>query len=238
LLIVHRKQLGKIIIRGLTTDAAAAEQLVDEYLSWIAEGVKAPQNRELTRMTWLEFALNPFPDLFTMPPGGVSMKGKDALLRRRLTDRQIDVVYDYMTRSDYDVMGGMFGLATYGARINAVAPDATASCHRGSIFDGACNTGWIDPVDTEKNLTWVRAFYRELFSDTGGVPVPGDAYDGCMINHPDVDLADPALNTSGVAWPTFYYREHYPRLQRIKARWDPLNVFHHALSIRADRDTA
>ena len=49
----------------------------------------------------------------------------------------------------------------------------------------------------------------------------------------DADLADPALNTSGVPWHTLYYREHYPRLQRVKARWDPRNLFRHALSIRA-----
>lgn len=59
--------------------------------------------------------------------------------------------------------------------------------------------------------------------------------DGAMINHPDVDLADPEMNTSGVPWYTFYYKDNYPRLQRVKAHWDPLNVFHHALSIRADR---
>jgi hypothetical protein len=62
--------------------------------------------------------------------------------------------------------------------------------------------------------------------------VPGDAYDGALINHPDTDLADPALNTSGVAWHAIYYQANYPRLQRVKARWDPRNVFHHALSIR------
>jgi FAD/FMN-containing dehydrogenase len=50
--------------------------------------------------------------------------------------------------------------------------------------------------------------------------------------HPDVDLADPALNTSGVPWHALYYGANYPRLQRIKARWDPRDVFRHALSIR------
>ena len=38
-------------------------------------------------------------------------------------------------------------------------------------------------------------------------------------NHPDIDLADAALNTSGVPWHTLYYEGSYPRLQRIKARW-------------------
>ena len=37
---------------------------------------------------------------------------------------------------------------------------------------------------------------------------PGEAYDGAFINHPDTDLADPALNTSGVPWHTLYYRDN------------------------------
>ena len=63
--------------------------------------------------------------------------------------------------------------------------------------------------------------------------MPGEAYDGAFINHPDTDLADAALNTSGLPWHTLYYKTDYSRLQRIKARWDPNNVFHHPLSIRA-----
>jgi aclacinomycin oxidase len=126
----------------------------------------------------------------------------------------------------------MLGLATYGGRINTVAPDATATAHRDSILDIACTAGWVDPKDAAKNLSWVRAFYRDLFAESGGVPVPGEACGGAFINHPDVDLADPALNTSGVPWHRLYYKDHYPRLQRVKAQWDPRDVFRHALSVR------
>jgi hypothetical protein len=92
----------------------------------------------------------------------------------------------------------------------------------------------MDPRDEARTLGWVRSFYRDLFGETGGVPVPGPLNDGALINHPDVDLADPAWNRSGVPWPTFYYQGNYRRLQQIKRRYDPGDVFRHALSIQAD----
>lgn len=232
LLEIHRKQYGKIIVRGVSTAGVAAQRQMVDHMLALSDGGVAPRGNEVARMPWLEFALNPLPDLFAGPPSGVSAKIKDALLRKRFTDRQIGVAYDYLTSTDHDVMGGMLGLATYGGRINTVAPDATASSQRNSILDIACNVGWLDPREEEKNLKWVRAFYRDLFADTGGVPVPSDAYDGAFINHPDTDLADPSLNTSGIPWHTLYYKGNYARLQQIKARWDPRDVFKHALSIR------
>jgi aclacinomycin oxidase len=222
-----------IALRGLSTAGDRAERQIEEYLAAVSEGVSAPSSREQARMSWLEFALNPFPDLFAAPPGGVSTKVKDALLKKRLTDRQLEVAFDHLTRND-GVLGGMLGFASYGGRINTVARDATASAQRSSIFDMACSAGWLNPEDEAKNLAWARNFYRDLFAETGGVPVPGEAYDGGFINHPDVDLADPEWNTSGVPWHTLYYQDNYARLQQIKARWDPRNVFRHALSIRTE----
>ncbi len=235
LLELHRKQLGTILVRGVSTAGSAATRLLEGYLDAVADGIAAPARREVTHAPWLEFALDPIPDLFAAPPGGVSTKVKDALLRRRLTDRQLEAVIDHLASDDLDVLGGMFGLATYGGRVNTVAPDATASVHRDAIADMACSTGWLDPREEEANLAWARGLYRELFSDTGGAPVPGEAYAGSLINHPDTDLADPARNTSGVPWHTLYYGGNYARLQRIKARWDPRNVFRHALSIAPAR---
>jgi FAD/FMN-containing dehydrogenase len=232
LLFLRRRQYGKLEMKGLSTAGSEAERLVDEHLAAINDGVGAPHTREVERSSWVDFALNPFPELFKVGTENARFKVKDAFLRRGFTDRQIEVAYDYLTRTDYDVPGGSLGLVTYGGRVNAVAPDATASAQRDSILDTSCSVGWQDPQDETRNLTWVRAFYRDLFADTGGVPVPGEICDGAMINHPDVDLADPEWNTSGVPWHTLYYKDNYPRLQRIKSRWDPRNVFHHALSIR------
>jgi Berberine and berberine like len=58
-------------------------------------------------------------------------------------------------------------------------------------------------------------------------PQPDDTMDGCYVNYPDVDLPD---------WEHLYYLGNYPRLQRVKARWDPHDVFHHAPSIRLPRE--
>jgi aclacinomycin oxidase len=234
LLIAHRRQLGNIVFRGLSTAGDEAEHQIDECLTACGDGLPSSGARELSRLSWLEFALNPFPDLFGMPPDGVRTKVKDALLKRPFTEHQAGVAYDYLTSAAHEVMGGMLGLASYGCRVNSVSPSATASPHRGSIFDTACTTGWLQPGEDAVNLAWVRAFYRDLFADTGGVPVPGDAYDGALINHPDTDVADATWNTSGVPWSTMYYHGNYARLQRIKAQWDPRNVFRHALSIRVE----
>ncbi|MBV9140636.1 MAG: BBE domain-containing protein [Pseudonocardiales bacterium] len=70
-----------------------------------------------------------------------------------------------------------------------------------------------------------------MFADTGGVPVPNDVTDGCFINYADIDLSDPAWNKSGVPWHDLYYKGNYPRLQQVKATWDPMDVFQHAQGI-------
>ena len=232
LFFLWRRQLGKIELKGLSTAGADAERLFDEHLAAVNEGLDVPCTRHIERSSWLAFALNPFPELFRANPGDALTKVKDAFLRKGFTDRQLEVAYHYLTRTDQDVRGGMLGLATYGGKVNTVAPDATASAQREAILDTAYSVGWLNPQDEARHLAWVRAFYRDMFADTGGVAVPGEASDGAMINHPDVDLADPEWNTSGVPWHTLYYKGNYPRLQRIKSRWDPLNVFQHALSIR------
>jgi hypothetical protein len=232
-LLVGPKVHGKIELRAMSIKGDGADAQLDAHVSAVSEGVGAC-TRQAGRSSWLGFALNPFPDLFAIGPGGTTasparMKVKDALLKRGFSDRQIGAIYRGLTRADG--APGAVGLATYGGAVNAVSPDATAASQRASVIDSAIFCGWMDAADEAKSLAWVREMYREVFAETGGVPVPGDATEGALITHPDADLADPAWNTSGVPWHRMYYMGNYERLQRVKARWDPRDVFHHALSV-------
>jgi FAD/FMN-containing dehydrogenase len=236
-LALGHRQHGTLDLSGLVIAGADAERLLDAYLAAINDGVGVPHTYTTARKSWLAFALDPAPGLAGAHVEQAIFKLKDALLRRRFTDRQLAVAYDYLTRTDHDV-GLSLGMATYGGRINRVASDATASAHRDAILTTSVSAGWEDPKDEAHTLAWVRQFYRDLFADTGGVPIPGAVSSGANINHPDVDLADPAWNTSGVPWHTIYYRDNYARLRQAKARWDLRNVFHHALSIRPSESSA
>jgi FAD/FMN-containing dehydrogenase len=62
-----------------------------------------------------------------------------------------------------------------------------------------------------------------------GTPYPNEHYDGCYINYPDVEMLQYAY------WPELYYGNKglAPFLQQVKKKYDPNNVFHHAMSIRA-----
>lgn len=227
-----------INLRALVSggEGVDADALLDEHVRAITRGIKATSTPERKQLAWLDFALNPLPDLFATGPlgvtgGGGNLKIKDALLRKRLTDAQIATAYEYLARREPELAGGSLGLCTYGGRINSLPPDATAYAQRAAVMDSSIGVGWAAPEDEERSLRWAREFYRDLFVETGGVPVPNEAYEGALINHPDADLADPAWNRSGVAWHALYYKDNYARLQRVKAQWDPGNVFQHALSI-------
>ncbi|MBV8252079.1 MAG: FAD-binding oxidoreductase [Chitinophaga sp.] len=230
ILFMNHKNIGRVELKGLCTGDNAA-RLIMAHIAAMQEGLHTPKTLQVEQTSWLRFALNPFPELFQPGFDNVQAKIKDAYFRQPLTKNQIDIAYQYLTANL--PIGGMLGMATYGGKVNAIAPDATATAQRDSIMDVACNIGWMDPADEGISLEWIRNFYGDLFEDRGGVPVPNEQTDGCMINHPDTDLTHAAWNRSSVAWPLLYYKENFPRLQLVKSKWDPLNIFHHAMSIVA-----
>lgn len=157
---------------------------------------------------------------------------KSAWMRRGFTDEQLGAVYRTLQRDDYPNPLGVFQLMSMGGRLNAVGSAETAMPHRDSVLYAEFETFWTKAVDDEVNLAWLRDLYAGTFAATGGYPVPGEIVDGTNINNPDPDIIDPAVNRSGVPWSTLYFGANYPRLQRVKARWDPTDFFHHSQSVR------
>ncbi|SDP34037.1 FAD/FMN-containing dehydrogenase [Streptomyces sp. cf386] len=224
-LALTRRLSGTVFMIGQVAAESGAERMLDEHIAAINRGVPVQPVRTLRKQPWLAAALAGSPG----DPGPVyRLKVKSGHLRRRFNGRQIDALHHHLTRSDYDHPGGSVSLYTHGGKVNTVAPDATATPHRDASIKMFYVNGWEDPRDDARHIGWLRELYEDLYAGTGGAPGPAD---GAFINYPDTDLADPARNT-GAPWHDLYFGDNYRRLQGIKAKWDPRDVFHHALSIR------
>ncbi|RYY57412.1 MAG: FAD-binding oxidoreductase [Chitinophagaceae bacterium] len=223
---IFSEAVGKIQLKGLLTDPKGEPAL--DLLLALFDAIPVTFTRSRNKLPWLRFTLNPFPDIFT--DARAAFRGKDAFLEQPWSETQLGTIYEQMTRKG--LPGGFIGMASYGGKVNTVEPAATASVQRKAIMTTACAVGWMDPADRDESYRWVRGCYAELYKMTGGAPVPNGRTGGCIIAHPDRELADPDLNRSGVPWYEFYYQSNYKRLQAVKAEWDPLDIYHHSLSVQ------
>ncbi|MGC5011929.1 FAD-binding oxidoreductase [Streptosporangium sp. DT93] len=229
-LTMYHRSSGRIeLFAAMDGDVPGADGILWTLVQTVGEGVGIePVFDYFSVAPWMKVTLS-----YDSGAGAYALmfKSKAGYLKKPWTPAQLKVIYRFLTEGEGDVGASVY-LMSLGGKINAVDPAATANPHRTAPLIGFFDIGWWDPAEEEKWLTAIREAYREVHADTGGVPVPGDAYDGAYINYPDNDFADPALNTSGVPWHKLYYKDNYPRLQQVKAKWDPRNVFNHALSVR------
>lgn len=93
-----------------------------------------------------------------------------------------------------------------GGQIKAVKNDATAFAHRSAQFIPEVKSIWDKPQDARVNIEWAYHFFKELEPHLQG------AY---------VNYIDPLLPS----WAQKYYGDNYERLQKIKSRVDPQNLF-------------
>ncbi|MFC8845620.1 MULTISPECIES: FAD-binding oxidoreductase [unclassified Micromonospora] len=224
-----------------------AQQILDDYLAAILDGVDItpqaaskptgelpamPHLIEPRRLPWIQATRlvgTNNPTITNPTSRGVH---KSAYMRQNFSDAQVATLYKHMTGDNFHNPDTMLVLFSFGGQVNGISRDATANVQRDSIFKMCFQTFWEDAKEDSFYVGWARAVYEEFFATTGGVPVPGREYDGCYINYPDNDVANSAYNRSGVSWETLYYGTNYPRLQRVKRRYDPRDQFRHALSIR------
>lgn len=247
LVLNHRSagQVGMLVL--VDASAPDAEQLLTEYLKQINDGITVrngpmteamgdlpalPQFAVARRLPWLQAVrlLGTTNSVLNDPT--LRAEYKSSFMRANFPDGQLEALYKHLTRDDIDNPNISVQLTSYGGRINAVDPAATAAPHRDAAFKMLWQVFWNDEADDDTYVNWARECYGEVYAATGGVPVPNEVTDGCYVNYPDADLGDPRFNTSSTPWHELYYKQNYPRLQRIKQKWDPRNVFRHGQSIQ------
>jgi FAD/FMN-containing dehydrogenase len=247
LLLNHRANGNVGLLTQVDATAAGAESLLEEYLAELTTGIDIDLEPAVGNLG----EHGPMPDL--TPPRrlpwfrATQMLGtssavlnnptlrsdqKSAYMRRNFPADQIATLYRYLTAPGYENPNAMVVLHPYGGMVNSVSPSATATPQRDSLFKVLYQSFWTHASEDDTHLAWMRDFYADMYAATGGVPVPGEHTDGCYVNYPDTDIGDAAYNKSDVPWYSLYYKDNYPRLQRVKARWDPLDIFRHAQSIR------
>ena len=232
LLPMHKRAGAFPLVVQIDAGLPRADAMVTEFVTAVTAGTGLTPALDARRtMPWMHLMTWPG----TGEPGDQfnrRYKIKAAYLRRGYGADQLAAIYRNLTNDTGNGSSGML-LVGYGGQVRSVPSGATAVAQRDVIMKAVFQNIWLDESEDAASVAWVRNLYRDVYAATGGVPVPNDANDGSYINYPDADLADPAWNTSGVPWPALYYKDNYPRLRQVKARWDPRNVFHHALSIRA-----
>ncbi len=215
LLKLSHRAAGQVTM--ITQAAGPAFGLLPSFLAAVGRGVPGGATSDET-LTWLQATQ-------TLNGSGPNQRAKykSAYMKATFPDEQIAAIYRALTDARFANPQALLQVDSYGCQVNAVPPGATAVAQRSSVMKLQYQTYWTSPADDAANLRWIRNFYASVYAASGGVPASNRVTDGCFINYPDVDLPS--------SWPVLYYKGDYPALQRVKARFDPLNIFHHAQSI-------
>ena len=208
-------------------------EILDEFIDHMASNVQvapscgAPDGTVRRDNFAACTSTTPWFDLTLGQAGGGSgttrNKYKSAYMKGIFPDQQIRAFYRHLSEGPMPEAEWLTILLDgYGGEVNKVAPEATAVAQRDSAFKLQYIMGWHGAALDAPNIAWLQQLYQDVYAATGGEPMPNEVQDGCYVNYCDADL---------VNWPYLYYKDNYPKLQQVKQRLDPHNIFHHKQSI-------
>jgi FAD/FMN-containing dehydrogenase len=145
-----------------------------------------------------------------MPPNMLNYWKADFI--SEVSDGVAEAAIDAYTRAPSPLALILF-FPIHGAA-SRVAPDATAYPHRKGLHMGIYSL-WNDPAHNDRNIAWVRRTW-----DTIQPFVTGGVY----VNELGEDEGDDRVHQA--------YGLNYGRLAKIKATYDPQNLFHLNANIR------
>ncbi|ANE48357.1 FAD-binding protein [Paenibacillus swuensis] len=130
---------------------------------------------------------------------------------RPFPDQAYKAMREFLEKAEGGTPAGFFFL-NWGGAIKRIAPKATAFFWRNPKFYVEWNSSWVKPSHAARNIALTRNTRKKLQSYIVG----------SYINVPDQ-----GIKNSGPV----YYGSNYARLRKIKAKYDPQNVFNNPQSI-------
>nr|WP_245339061.1 FAD-binding oxidoreductase [Paenibacillus shirakamiensis] len=131
--------------------------------------------------------------------------------RRPFPNKSFKAMREFLENVEQGTPAGFFFL-NWGGAISRIAPKATAFYWRKAQFYVEWNSSWIKPSHAAKNIALTRNTRKKL------QPYIVGSY---------INVPDQGIKSSGPV----YYGKNYPRLRKIKAKYDPTNVFNNPQSI-------
>ncbi len=163
-------------------------------------------------------------------------KYKSCYMKKNFTVEELKRMYAWLTRDIPDVNTGcVIAVDSYGGAANKPhMAGETAVPQRSSVMKLQYQMYWQNPAEDAARLKYFDAMYTDIYSANlqgkyAGTPWHGEYYDGCYINYPDADMIKYKF------WPELYYGTAglYPFLQAVKKKYDPHNIFHNSMAVRA-----
>lgn len=154
-----------------------------------------------------------WPDLYAnadRAPDLPFWKFYSAFVKEPFPDEAIDLVVHYMANTPSPPSN--FFLSAFGGAARREPPGGSPFPHRDALFYWEPGAAWDDPALNAKALNWAADFWKALrpFSN------------GAYVGVPNAPAAD---------WEREYYGPNRERLRRVKAKYDPENVFSFEQSI-------
>lgn len=166
----------------------------------------------------------PYPQVvsFLLAPDPVqtqrfSNQFSSAFARKPFPDQAFKPMREFLEKVEGKDAGFFF--LNWGGAVSRKSPKSTAFYWRKAKFYVEWNSSWIKKSDAAKNIFYVRNTRRKL------QPFIVGSY---------INVPDQGIKHSGPV----YYGTNYARLRRVKAKYDPGNVFNNPQSIPPARTTS
>mgnify|MGYP002399085096 CR=1 FL=1 len=167
----------------------------------------SPQNVTIEEISWLEAVAR---IAVTQPDSPEPFKSVGPFVNRLLPDEAIATIQRFISRPPTSSVSVFFhGL---GGAVAKVPRNATAYFYRQALSNISFFATWSTPDGAAPGIRWVEEFRRAMLPFTEGV----------YVNTPDLSIKD---------WPRAYYGSNFEQLTRVKAKYDPENVFNFPQSI-------